>query len=293
MQIKKPMLAGNYDPEKAVFPYIATPKIDGIRFVMVNGVALSRSFKPLRNKYIQSLLSSALPDGMDGELTSGDTFQSSTSAIMKIEGEPEFDVWLFDYLDPSSETILSYSARMKQLSQFNLEKEYPFTLHKLLGKIVNNQEELEKLDDYHLDSGFEGTMLRSPSGTYKFGRSTVRDNILLKVKRFTDDEGLLIDVHEKMSNQNDAEIDELGHTKRSSALDGMIPMNTAGSLVVSGSYGEVKVGSGLDDKMREYIWSNRDSLIGNSYVKYKFFPQGVKDLPRHPVFIGFRDSDDM
>jgi DNA ligase-1 len=235
----------------------------------------------------------ALPDGMDGEVTSGDTFQSSTSAIMKIEGQPEFTVWLFDYLDPSSETILSYSARMKQLSQFNLEQEYPFTLHKLLGKIVNNQEELEKLDDYHLDSGFEGTMLRSPSGTYKFGRSTVRDNILLKVKRFTDDEGLLIDVHEKMSNQNDAEIDELGHTKRSSALDGMIPMNTAGSLVVSGSYGEVKVGSGLDDKMREYIWNNRDSLIGKTYVKYKFFPQGVKDLPRHPVFIGFRDSDDM
>jgi DNA ligase-1 len=293
MQIKKPMLAGNYDPVKAKFPYIATPKIDGIRFVMVNGVALSRSFKPLRNKYIQSLLSSALPDGMDGELTSGDTFQSSTSAIMKIEGQPEFDVWLFDYLDPSSETILSYSARIKQLSQFNLEKEYPFTLHKLLGKPVLSQEELEILDDYHLDSGFEGTMLRSPSGTYKFGRSTVRDNILLKVKRFTDDEGLLIDVHEKMSNQNDAEIDELGHTKRSSALDGMIPMNTAGSLVVFGSYGEVKVGSGLDDKMREFIWSNRDSLIGKSYVKYKFFPQGVKDLPRHPVFVGLRDSDDM
>jgi DNA ligase-1 len=59
--IKKPMLAGNYDPAKALFPYIATPKIDGIRFVMVNGVALSRSFKPLRNKYIQSLLSLALP----------------------------------------------------------------------------------------------------------------------------------------------------------------------------------------------------------------------------------------
>lgn len=293
MNIKKPMLAGKYEPVKADFPYFATPKIDGIRFMMVNGVALSRQFKPIRNKYIQSLLSSALPDGMDGELTSGESFHSSTSNIMRIEGEPEFTVWLFDYVDSSLDKILPYSERMEQLSHFELNKNYPFILHKLLGKIVNNQEELEKLDDYHLEKGFEGTMLRSPSGTYKFGRATVKENILLKVKRFIDDEGLLIDVLEKLSNQNEAEIDELGHTKRSSALGGMVPMDTAGSLVVSGSYGEVKIGSGLDDNMREYIWNNRSSLIGNTYIKYKFFPQGVKDLPRHPVFIGFRDPDDM
>ena len=74
MQIEKPMLAGKYDPKKAQFPYAATPKIDGIRFLMVDGVAVSRSFKPIKNKYIQEKLSAALPDGVDGELTSGDSF---------------------------------------------------------------------------------------------------------------------------------------------------------------------------------------------------------------------------
>jgi DNA ligase-1 len=39
-------------------------------------------------------------------------------------------------------------------------------------------------------------------GTYKFGRSTVRDNILLKVKRFLDDEAVVIDIEEKMHNEN-------------------------------------------------------------------------------------------
>ena len=107
-KIQKPMLAGNFDPKKAKFPYIATPKIDGIRFLMIDGVAVSRTFKPIRNKHIQSLLSQYLPDGVDGELTSGDTFQSSTSAVMTIEGEPEFKVWVFDYVNPDEEILPFY-----------------------------------------------------------------------------------------------------------------------------------------------------------------------------------------
>jgi DNA ligase-1 len=71
MKIERPLLAGNFDPKKAKFPYIATPKIDGIRFLMVDGIALSRTFKPIRNRHIQSLLQQYLPNGIDGELTSG------------------------------------------------------------------------------------------------------------------------------------------------------------------------------------------------------------------------------
>jgi DNA ligase-1 len=291
MIIKAPLLAGNFDPTKARYPYIATPKIDGIRFLMVSGVAVSRTFKPIRNNHIQSLLAQYLPDGIDGELTSGNNFQDSTSAIMRIEGEPEFKVWIFDYVDPKSPDILPYYLRMLQLGNINISQELNY--EKLLGTNIKTEDDLIAIDKIYLESGYEGTMLRDPNGTYKFGRSTVNENILLKVKHFIDDEGLLVNVHEKMSNQNELGVDELGHAKRSSALDGMVPMDTAGSLVVNGSYGEVKIGSGLDDKLREYIWTNKEKLIGKVYVKYKFFPHGVKNLPRHPVFIGFRDPDDM
>ena len=58
MKIQKPLLAGKFDSEKAKFPYAATPKIDGIRFLMVGGAALTRSFKPIRNEYLQKILSS-------------------------------------------------------------------------------------------------------------------------------------------------------------------------------------------------------------------------------------------
>jgi len=291
MIIKAPLLAEDFDPEKAKYPYLVTPKIDGIRFIMINGVAVSRKLKPIRNEYLQKLLQKHLPNGVDGELTSGDTFQQTTSGIMTIKGEPEFKVWIFDYVNPEYTYILPYYLRMFELTDLPITNELNY--EKLIGTNVKNHSELISVDKIYKDSGYEGTMLRDPNGTYKFGRSTVKENILLKMKSFIDDEGLLVDVLEKMSNQNELGTDELGHAKRSSAKNGMVPMNTAGSLMVQGSYGLLKVGSGLDDDMRDYIWNNKESLIGTKFVKYKFFPYGVKNLPRHPVFIGFRDPDDM
>lgn len=291
-KIKKPLLAGNFDSSKAKFPYIATPKIDGIRFLMVDGVAVSRTFKPIRNVHIQNLLQQYLPDGIDGELTSGDTFQSSTSAVMTIEGTPEFKVWIFDYVDPNDEEISPFYVRMLQIPDINVPKE-SFEFSILYGVNAKTQEELDDYERICLESGYEGVMLRSPTGTYKFGRSTVNDNILLKVKRFLDDEAELINIHEKMSNQNPEELDAFGYTKRSASLEGMVPTGVAGTLVVRNSEGNTfGIGSGLDDKMRDEIWNNKDKYLGK-LVKYKYFPQGVKELPRHPVFLGFRDPEDM
>ena len=297
MKIKKPLLAAKFEPAKAKFPYIVTPKIDGIRFLMVDSVAVSRTFKPIRNKHIQDLLSQYLPDGIDGELTSGDTFQSSTSAIMSIEGSPDFKVWIFDYVDPEKEEIGTYRDRMNELFdiEYNLcRHECPFE-YKFLsgGHIVKTLEEVERLETIYLSEGYEGVMLRDPMGTYKFGRSTVNENILLKVKQFVDDEAVLLDIQEKMHNENPAETDAFGHTKRSLSLDGLVGANTTGNLIVKNKEGQVfSIGSGLNDFLREELWNNKENYIGK-FVKYKYFPQGVKELPRHPVFLGFRDFDDI
>lgn len=289
IKIQKPLLAGNFDPAKAKFPYLVTPKIDGIRFLMVNGVAVSRAFKPIRNKHIQTLLSQYLPDGIDGELTSGDTFQSSTSAVMTIEGEPNFKCWIFDYVNSKSDEILPFYLRILNIPQLQA----PFDYEVLNGNKVNSLEEVEQYETICLQEGYEGVMLRDPNGTYKFGRTTANDNILLKVKRFCDDEAELIAIEEKMSNQNEIQYDAFGNIKRSSAVDGMIGANTAGTLIVRNKEGQVfGIGSGLDDKTRQEIWNSQDKYLGK-LVKYKYFPQGVKELPRHPVFLGFRDNDDI
>ena len=290
MQIEKPLLAGKYDASKAQFPYLGTPKIDGIRFLMVNGQAVSRSFKPIRNTFIQKQLSENLPDGVDGELTVGNNFQESTSAIMRITGEPNFKVWIFDYVNPNSE-MLGYAERMEQLRDFE-----PLNLpcYEILYPIaVNSQQEVDALMVKYLADGYEGLMLRDPNGIYKFGRATTKSNILLKVKDFMDSEAEVVGFKEKMVNTNEATKDAFGHSERSTAQDGLVPADTLGGFILKMDDGRLfSCGSGLNDALRQEIWKNRQDYLGK-LVKYKFMTTGIKDLPRHPVFVGFRSEDDM
>ena len=289
MKIQKPLLAGKFDSEKAKFPYAATPKIDGIRFLMVGGAALTRSFKPIRNEYLQKILSSNLPDGIDGELTSGSTFQECSS-IMRIKGEPDFKVWIFDFVNPKGE-VKPYKERMDELRKFENFNIPSYEI--LFPTIVSNQEQIDHLMINNLNAGYEGLMLRDPNGIYKFGRSSVKENILLKVKEFMDDEAEIISFREKMINTNEGLKDNFGRTKRSSCQDGLKPSGTLGGFILRNSEGlEFSCGSGLNDALRDEIWKNKSKYLGK-LVKYKFMSKGIKNLPRHPVFMGFRDETDL
>ena len=289
MKIQKPLLAGKFNSEKAKFPYAATPKIDGIRFLMVGGAALTRSFKPIRNEYLQKILSSNLPDGIDGELTSGSTFQECSS-IMRIKGEPDFKVWIFDFVNPKDEPK-PYKERMNELRKFESFNIPSYEI--LFPTIVSNQEQIEQLMTKNLNAGYEGLMLRDPNGIYKFGRSSVKENILLKVKEFMDDEAEIIAFREKMVNTNEGLKDNFGRTKRSSCQDGLKPSGTLGGFILRNSEGlEFSCGSGLNDALRDEIWKNQSKYLGK-LVKYKYMSKGIKELPRHPVFIGFRDETDL
>ena len=289
MKIQKPLLAGKFDSEKAKFPYAATPKIDGIRFLMVGGAALTRSFKPIRNEYLQKILSSNLPEGIDGELTSGSTFQECSS-IMRIKGEPDFKVWIFDFVNPKGE-LKPYKERMDELRKFENFNIPSYEI--LFPKIVSNQEQIDQLMINNLNAGYEGLMLRDPNGIYKFGRSSVKENILLKVKEFMDDEAEIISFREKMINTNEGLKDNFGRTKRSSCQDGLKPSGTLGGFILRNSEGlEFSCGSGLNDALRDEVWKNKSKYLGK-LVKYKFMSKGIKNLPRHPVFMGFRDETDL
>ena len=55
---------------------------------------------------------------------------------------------------------------------------------------------------------------------------------------------------------------------------------------------QFEVGVGLNDADSKLFWANRPKLVGLT-LKYKHFPQGGKDKPRHAVFLGLRDKWDM
>lgn len=290
MNITRPMLAGKCsDIRKLRYPVLATPKLDGIRCLIVNlngqKRCVSRNFKPIPNHFVREYLQEICPVGFDGELVvTGGTFQDTSSAIMSRDGQPLFEYQVFDWV---LEDDRPYSVRVDYLGRKFATSEPE--IHLVLPRVMTGIEQLEQYELECLESGYEGVMVRTPDSPYKCGRSTEREGWLLKIKRFEDGDALVIGFEEKFHNDNPAELDELGRTKRSSHKANQYPMNTLGALIVKDCKTgvEFKIGTGFDDYTRKTLWETRSTLTGK-IVKYKSQPSGVKDKPRFPVFLGFR-----
>jgi DNA ligase 1 len=91
------MLAATIKDETRIkFPCLVSPKLDGIRALVLNGKIVSRKLLPIRNLYVQKELQ-GLPDGLDGELMVSNTeFYGTESGIMTTQGEPDFFFNVFD-----------------------------------------------------------------------------------------------------------------------------------------------------------------------------------------------------
>lgn len=299
----KPMLASAIEHVDTLrYPLLASPKLDGIRCLIMKDGAYSRNLKLIPNTFIQKRLIDA-PEGLDGELVVGDAkaadcFNRSSSGVMSYNGEPDFTFWVFDRFDMPEH---SFSARLDRakLDAKNLDyaskprKGGPFVKH-VAHKLIAGPEELLKYESQMLIAGFEGIMLRDPAGPYKHGRSTLREGYLLKLKRFLDSEAEIIDVYEQERNDNEATLDELGRTKRTSHKAGKTGKGVLGGVVVRDirSGVEFQIGTGFDDASRKELWAGRESLV-DLVIKYKYQPTGVKEKPRFPVFLGFRDKIDL
>ena len=292
MTMIKPMLGIAVDTTKLVFPVYASPKLDGIRVIIKDGKVLSRNGKPIPNLFIQSLLKTY--HGLDGELIVGhpthpNVFQLTTSGVMSIEGTPNVRLYVFDcwYAEGGIDTRYNEVLKITQNSPISDIEVVPQI-------IVNSLEELYKFEEECLAKGYEGVMLRYPNAKYKNGRSTVKEGALLKLKRFSDSEAYVLGMEPLLRNHNEAVKNALGHTERSSHKDNMVADSLLGALHVKDIHTgvEFSIGSGFTEEQRIDIWNKQISIIG-SIVKYKYFEVGVKDKPRFPIFLGFRDKRDI
>lgn len=291
----KPLLAGKFDAAKIVFPVLASAKLDGVRCIVIDGVAMSRSLKPIPNAYVQKMIGKAKYNGLDGELMVGfvggkDVYRNTVSAVMREEGNPNFTFWVFDKVPQNPERADGYHDRLASIKKFDGDGNIKVLPHKSIA----DMDALDAFEAKQLEKGLEGVIIRKPSGPYKFGRSSTNEGILLKLKRFEDSEAEIIGVEELLSNQNDATTNALGRTERSSHKANMKPMNTMGALNVRDIKTKVEfsIGTGFDADLRKHMWEGRKCVIGK-LVKYKYFAGGSKDKPRFPVFLGFRDKRDM
>lgn len=292
----KPMLAATVDDvAKLTLPLLASVKLDGIRAIVLDGVVVSRSLKPIPNKHVQQLFGGPKLEGLDGELIVGnaankDVFRNTTSGVMAIHGTP--DVWFFAF-DHVTNPSVSFAARQLQVKQLS---GIAMRVIKVGQTLITDVEELNKFEAKALADGYEGVMLRHAGSPYKHGRGTAKAQDLMKLKRFADAEAKILGVEEQMHNGNEAVTNALGAKERSSKQAGMVGKHTLGALLVqgiNGPYAGIKfsVGTGFDDATRHKLWRTRHELSGQ-VIKYKFFPTGSKDAPRFPVFLGFRSLSD-
>lgn len=312
----KPMLAEDYDEGKIVFPVVAQPKIDGVRALNLTGKLTGRSLKAFGNRHVTDMFSYSVLAGLDGEMaaekeTHPALCRLTTSALSTHEGSPFVLWWLFDYVTPNT-SRLPYVERYKALQRrINYLKDTSALaavnrLHIVPMYDVNNLAELNYLDDLWLDMGFEGTIIRNPNSGYKYGRSTVREGGLLRIKRFIEEEAVVIAIEEGQSNQNEATTNALGQTERSTHQANMVPNGMVGAMrctvvkdvVHQGATlmrkgQEITVAAGSmphDDRVRYF--QNQHLLVGQT-IKFKTFPKGVKDKPRFPTFQSIRMEEDQ
>ena len=318
----KPMLACslNIKDEKQLkklrFPLLVSPKLDGIRFVIdAKGNAVTRSLKPIRNTHIRKHLE-MLPPGTDGEIgaipeeiadkmpwvevltaISVPQMNFTSSAVMSTDGEPYFRAHIFD----NALVTGNFPERMEHIEMAleTVHNQSDLFFVQWVPQIeVTSLEGLLESYGKFMEGAYEGLMARNPNALYKYGRSAMRDQALLKVKLMERDEAAVTGWEEEMHNSGEAKRNATGGLERTSHRAQMVPKGRVGALKVTHKvYGEFKI-YGFTDELKADLWTNRTSLSGK-LLTFEFFPYGMARLdgeqpkPRFPRFVAFRDLDDL
>jgi DNA ligase-1 len=277
----KPMLAGKADLAKLQYPVLASPKLDGVRALVIGGVVYSRNMKPIPSRQVQALYGKKSLNNLDGELIVGnpcspDCFRRTVSTVMAdAQTVDSINFFVFDNFSTPDAPFHHRKELMVRKEASTVEQTF-----------VSNEKELRAYEVKCLSEGFEGVMLRSIDGPYKQGRSTTREGYLLKLKRFEDGEAVVIGFEEEMHNTN-AKVDG----KRTSHKAGKIGKGTLGAIVVRdiATRQVFNIGTGFTADERENWWKAKASLLGR-LAHYRYFPTGGKDAPRFPTFAGWRDD---
>ena len=300
------------------------PKIDGIRTILhrpahwpraAGAVAQTASGLQIPNGHIRNSLydlidriewallqsfpvefvEKVIRAGIDGEVAVKGNFQDVSSGVMSRSGTPEFTFFAFDVAIPHT----TFQTRANVLASA------------WSALVINGEPDpVVVLPDYmtrdsalnacrHLnENGFktDGIIVRNLMAPYKFGRSTPTDGGLGRFKPLAHAEGTIVGFIEGETNLNAAKLDRFGRTKRSSSQEGKIPNGSLGAFVISSpAFSEpfqIGTGEGLTHALRQSIWNNRPSYMGET-VTFSYLLEGsTPEAPRQPIWRGFRHKSD-
>lgn len=295
----RPLLAATYtDDLDLSFPLLGSVKLDGQRVCVLDNNAVSRSLKPIANKALREILSHPLLNGLDGEVLAGDpnsdrAFNKTIRAVSTHNATP--DGLVFYCFDSFLRPDLPFVQRL-ELTRVQVEKARAAGLPVdfLHHEEITSASQMLSMYQRNLDKGAEGLMLRKVDAPYRFGRSTPKSGELIKLKQFATAEAVVIGWEPLYRNLNEKTTNALGLSERSSHKDNKVADELVGALHARDlvSNVEFKIGSGFTMEDREQMYRERESLIGR-LLTYKAATAGVIDLPRHPVWLGWRSAEDM
>jgi DNA ligase-1 len=298
----KPQLAPNekVDLSTLSYPLLASTKLDGIRCIFYKGQILSRSLKQIQNKQLREKFEPIRKYSentnciLDGEIYSPQlTFQEITHFVMTQDLGDEvlpdhLKFYCFDNIN-SDLVDTPFQARINNAISFC--ESYPDLCVGLEHWAVYNEEEVQQVFDQVLLKGYEGLILRNPNSHYKFGRGTIKEGIIFKVKPFVTFDAKITGVEQSTEVNEDAEkkTNELGRSVTSKKIGERHLIEKASAFWVDYEGKPLKVVLAMTDEQKVLVWLHRESLIGKM-IEYKGMLVGAKDVPRHPVMLRYRED---
>jgi DNA ligase-1 len=317
-----PMLAPNESINTAdlKYPLLASYKLDGIRAIFKDGTVVTRALKPFPNVQIHRKFK-ALMDFtnnkddkfratiraagtqsycqaspiLDGEFLSHSTPFTEISGIIRALDRPlpeDFFFYIFDTIT-DGDYYESFISRVEKAER--IAKEFPDLVRHVKHILVRNPQDVQKYYEEALAWGCDGLILRSAEGHYKCGRGTLKEGLIFKLKPYLTFDAKIIDVIQatKVDPKAEKKINELGRSVTSKKLGDRILIEKACDFVVlHEGEKELKVMIAMTDEEKKEVWVNRKNYIGR-YIEYKGLMVGAKDLPRHPVFLRYRDDKNI
>jgi len=288
----KPMLAHKFNEtdgslsskgKKVQYPVYMQAKLDGVRCIARRNDAgeielTSRSGKPYYVPHIEADLAEWLPDDMvlDGEIyVHGESCQTITSWVKSADPERAkrykveslaltyhvYDVPIF-----AGESDEPWSSREHVLEDLVQYESPNMTI--VTGKTVQSAEEVWEAHTLYLELGFEGAIVRTPTGIYKWG---YRSADLLKVKHFEDQEFEVIGCKDGKGKDEGCAT----FICRNDLTDGTLDARMKGELAE-----------------RQRFYQEREQYVGRK-LTVRFQGRTDAEIPRFPVGLVFRSEEDM
>ena len=280
---------------------ILMTKYDGVRCLVINNIVCGKSLLPIVNKNIQSLYGNEKYEGLDFEIivTHNGVYNPVTCCNETVSYTNSEDTIIEHkciLIDDIHLREKQFKHRLEFLDILVMQKPDVFSLPDYIT--ITSIEQLLAYEEDILTLDNEAIIIRNPHLEYKEGVSS-KEGELLRLKRHISEEAIIEDILPANTNNNEAKINLLGHSERSTAMAGLVQKDEVGKLlcrtvkdihdpwsgrliIKKDSLCIIATGAMTkEDKIN--IYRDREQYIGRM-IKFKSFPKGTKNKPRLASF---------